>query len=61
MPSNETGSGATTSGGIRLSLLSSRTCRTIRAFGWGIVLWGGTVSGAVTTTLNGAINAVQYN
>ena len=56
MPSNETGSGATTSGGIRV-----QHCYPVgsavqeKGFGWGLGSWGGEASNPVTTTLNGAL------
>ena len=56
MPSNETGSGATTSGGITYyRYYHVGPAEQIGAFGWGIALWGGNILGAITTTLNGAI------
>ena len=56
MPSNETGSGATASGGIRVqSYYSVGPAEQLPGFGWGLGSFGGTVSGAVTTTLNGAL------
>ena len=58
MPSNETGSGATTSGGIRVqSYYSVGPAEQLPGFGWGLASWGGTVANALTTTLNGAIDA----
>ena len=58
MPSNETGSGATTSGGIRVqSYYSVGPAEQLPGFGWGLASFGGTVANALTTTLNGAINA----
>ena len=58
MPSNETGSGATTSGGIRVqSYYSVGPAEQLPGFGWGLASYGGTVANALTTTLNGAINA----
>jgi len=52
MPSNETGSGATTSGGITYyQYYHVGPAEQVGAFGWGISLWGGTVLGAATTTL----------
>ena len=56
MPSNETGSGATASGGIRVqSYYSVGPAEQLPGFGWGLGQYGGTVSGAITTTLNGAL------
>ena len=58
MPSNETGSGATTSGGIRVqSYYSVGPAEQLPGFGWGLASWSGTVANALTTTLNGAIDA----
>ena len=52
MPSNETGSGATTSGGITYyQYYHVGPAEQVGAFGWGISLFGGTVLGAATTTL----------
>ena len=52
MPSNETGSGATTSGGITYyQYYHVGPAEQIGAYGWGIALWGGSVLGSVTTTL----------
>ena len=57
MPSNESGSGATTSGGIRVQhYYPVGPAVQARGFGWGLGSWGGEEPGAVTTTLNGAIN-----
>ena len=56
MPSVETGAGATTSGGIRVQYYYPvGPAQQLGAFGWGIGQWSGTVSGEVTTTLDGAI------
>jgi len=56
MPSNETGSGATTSGGIKFfQYYHVGPAEQLGAFGWGISLWGGNILGALTTTLNGAL------
>lgn len=56
MSSAEAGSGATTSGGIRIQMYYSvGPAQQLGAYGWGIGQWSGTVSGEVTTTLNGAI------
>ena len=58
MPSNETGAGATTSGGIRVqSYYSVGPAEQLPGFGWGLASYGGTVANALTTTLNGAIDA----
>ena len=56
MPSNETGSGATASGGIRSqAYYSVGPAEQLAGFGWGLGSYGGEASGAVTTTLNGAL------
>jgi hypothetical protein len=58
MPSNESGSGASTSGGIRVQhYYTVGPAVQAKGFGWGLGQWGGTVSGEVTTTLNGDINS----
>ena len=60
MPSNETGSGATTSGGVKYyQYYHVGPAEQLGAFGWGISLWGGNILGAITTTLNGAIGATS--
>ena len=57
MPSNESGSGATTSGGIRVQhYYTVGPAVQAKGFGWSLGSWGGEAAGAVTTTLNGAIN-----
>ena len=57
MPSNETGSGATTSGGIRVQhYYTVGPAVQAKGFGYGLGSWGGPEAGAITTTLNGAIN-----
>mgnify|MGYP003137006797 FL=1 len=57
MPSNESGSGATTSGGIRVQLyFPVGPAEQLPGFGWGLGSWGGEASNPQTTTLNGAIN-----
>ena len=57
MPSNESGSGATTSGGIRVQhYYTVGPAVQAKGFGWGLGSWGGEEAGAATTTLNGAIN-----
>jgi len=56
MPSNETGSGATTSGGIRVQhYFPVGSAVQEKGFGWSLGSWGGEASSAVTTTLNGAL------
>ena len=56
MSSAETGSGATTSGGIRVQYYYPvGPAQQLGAYGWGIGQWSGTVSGEVSTTLDGAI------
>ena len=60
MPSAETGSGANLSGGITFfQYYHVGPAEQLGAFGWGISLWGGTVLGAVTTTLDGAIGSTS--
>ena len=56
MPSNETGSGATTSGGIRVQhYYPVGPAQQLPALGWNLGTWGGDVLGEFTTTLNGAL------
>ena len=56
MASNETGSGATTSGGIRVqSYYPVGPAEQLPGFGWGLGSWGGEVANPQTTTLNGAL------
>jgi len=56
MPSNETGSGATTSGGIRVQhYYTVGSAVQQKGFGWGLGSWGGEDGSAITTTLNGAL------
>ena len=58
MPSNESGSGASASGGIRVQhYYTVGPAVQAKGFGWGLGQWSGTVSGEVTTTLNGGINS----
>ena len=60
MPSAETGSGATTSGGIRIQhYYPVGPAEQLPGFGWGLGQYGGTVTGEATTTLVNGINAVQ--
>jgi hypothetical protein len=59
MPSNETGSGASSSGGIRVqAYYSVGPAEQAPGFGYGLGQWGGTVSGEAVTSLNGGINAI---
>ena len=56
MSSNESGSGATTSGGIRVQhYYPVGPAEQLPGLGWGLGQWSGTVSGEATTTLNGAL------
>jgi len=56
MPSNESGSGATTSGGIRIQhYYPVGPAVQAKGFGWGLGTYGGEEIGAATTTLNGAL------
>ena len=58
MPSNESGSGATTSGGIRVQhYYPVGPAVQAKGFGWSLGSWGGEVSGEPATTLSGGINA----
>ena len=58
MPTTDGGSGATTSGGIRVqAYYSVGPAGQLPGFGWSLGQWGGTVSGEATTSLNGGINA----
>jgi len=58
MPSNESGSGATTSGGIRVQhYYPVGPAVQAKGFGWSLGTWGGEEVGAVATTLSGAINS----
>ena len=60
MPSNETGSGATTSGGIRVKhYYPVGPAVQAKGFGWSLGTWGGEEVGSVTTTLNGAISSTS--
>ncbi len=57
MPSNETGGGATTSGGITyFQYYHVGPPDQVGVFGWGISQYGGTASSPQTTTLVGALN-----
>jgi len=58
MPSAESGSGATTSGGIRVQhYYPVGPAVQAKGFGWSLGSWGGEVAGEPTTTLSSAINA----
>ena len=59
MPSNETGSGAANSGGIRVqAYYNVGPAEQAPGLGYGLGQWGGTVSGEAVTSLSGGINAV---
>ncbi len=61
MPSNETGSGASTSGGITYyRYYHVGPAEQLGAFGWGISLWGGNILSSSTTTLNGSLSANAF-
>ena len=56
MGSVESGSGASTSGGVRVQhYYSIGPATEASAAGWGLGLWGGTVAGEATSTLDGAL------
>jgi hypothetical protein len=58
MGSVESGSGASTSGGVRVKhFYSIGPAVEESAAGWGLGLWGGTVAGEITATLNGALTS----
>jgi len=58
MPSAESGSGATTSGGIRVQhYYPVGPAVQAKGFGWSLGTWGGEVAGEPVTTLSGAINS----
>ena len=58
MESNESGSGASTSGGIRVQhYYPVGPAVQAKGFGWSLGTWGGEVAGEPTTTLSGAINS----
>ena len=58
MGSVESGSGASTSGGVRVKhFYSIGPAVEESAAGWGLGLWGGTVAGELTDTLNGALTS----
>ena len=58
MSSNESGSGATTSGGIRVRhYYPVVPAEQLPGLGWGLGQWSGTVSGEATTTLTSGISS----
>ena len=58
MASNESGSGATTSGGIRVRhYYPVGPAEQLPGLGWGLGQWSGTVSGEATTTLTSGISS----
>ena len=58
MASNESGSGASTSGGIRVKLYYSvGPAVEVATTGWGLGSWGGVQQGQFTSTLSSGINA----
>jgi len=58
MGSNESGSGASTSGGVRVKhYYSIGPAVEESAAGFGLGAWGGTAAGAVTSTLDGALTS----
>jgi hypothetical protein len=60
MPSNETGSGASSSGSIRVQhYYPVGPAEQLPGFGWGLAQYGGTVSGEAVTSLTNSINASQ--
>ena len=60
MPSNESGSGASSSGGIRVQhYYPVGPAEQLPGLGWSLGQWGGTVSGEAVTSLSGGINSSQ--
>ena len=58
MPSNESGSGASTSGGIRVQhYYPVGPAVEVASTGWGLGSWGGIAQGQFTSTLSSGINA----
>jgi len=58
MPSNESGSGATTSGGIRVQhYYPVGPAVQAKGFGWSLGSWGGQIAGNPTTTLQNGITS----
>jgi hypothetical protein len=60
MPSNESGSGASSSGGIRVQhYYPVGPAEQLPGLGWSLGQWGGTVSGEAVTSLSSGINSSQ--
>jgi len=60
MPSNESGSGASSSGGVRVQhYYPVGPAEQLPGLGWGLGQWSGTVSGEAVTSLSGGINSSQ--
>ena len=60
MPSNESGSGASSSGGIRVQhYYPVGPAEQLPGLGWSLGQWGGTVSGEAVTSLASGINSSQ--
>jgi len=60
MPSNEGGSGASSSGGIRVQhYYPVGPAEQLPGLGWGLGQWSGTVSGEAVTSLTSGINSSQ--
>ena len=60
MPSNETGSGASSSGGVRVQhYYPVGPAEQLPGLGWGLGQWSGTVAGEAVTSLTSGINASQ--
>ena len=60
MPSNETGSGASSSGGIRVQhYYPVGPAEQLPGLGWGLGQWSGTVAGEAVTSLTSGINSSQ--
>jgi hypothetical protein len=60
MPSNETGSGASSSGGIRVQhYYPVGPAEQLPGLGWGLGQWSGTVAGEAITSLTSGINSSQ--
>ena len=60
MPSNESGSGASSSGGIRVQhYYPVGPAEQLPGLGWGLGQWSGTVAGEAVTSLTSGINSSQ--